>query len=74
MHQELRGEHHEEGKAERNGGQRVQDVAQLFVKFKSFHGEISISSNPPRLANTRKIGMHEDFLGQVFASEVKSLR
>ena len=69
MHKELRGEHDDEGEAEGNGGQRVQDVAQLLVELKSLHGEISVF-NPPRLANEEKIGMREDFLGQVFASEV----
>ena len=69
MRKELRGDQNHEAQAERNCGDGVQDVAQAFIDIESAHGNLPFS-NPPRSANEKKIGMREDFLGQVFESEV----
>jgi len=38
MYKELRDSHDSQGKAEGNGGDGVQDVAQAFVHFEKCHG------------------------------------
>jgi len=68
MYKELRDSHDSQGKAEGNGGDGVQDVAQAFVHFEKCHDK-SPFHDPPLLANEEKIGASGDFLGQVFESE-----
>jgi hypothetical protein len=69
MRKELCGDQNHEAQAERNCGDGMQDVAQAFIDVERAHGNLPIFKSA-QSANSKKIGMREDFLGQVFESEV----
>ena len=69
MRKELRGDQNHEAQAERNCGDGVQDVAQAFIGIEIIHGNLPFH-DVTAIGDGRNIGMGEDFLGQVFESEV----